>query len=65
MKKQIENLKLQNQLDKISRFLHTTSEPFDNWFWDGNNLEILLNAEAIERYGIEDLSVFISDFSNQ
>ena len=53
---------LQTQCDLISRFLHTTTEPFDNWDWDGNELVIFLNDIIIERYTLNDLTGIIKNF---
>jgi hypothetical protein len=52
----------QIQCDLISRFLHTTTEPFDNWDWDGNELLIFLRNKIIERYSLNDLKSIIKNF---
>jgi hypothetical protein len=51
---------LQTQHDLISRFLHTTTEPFDTWDWDGKELLIFLNNRIIERYTLNDLKSIIN-----
>ncbi|MEK7448928.1 MAG: hypothetical protein AAB019_05520 [Planctomycetota bacterium] len=52
----------QLQLDLITRFLHYTTEPFDDWNWDGKMLVIWLNDEPIERYLLSDVREFIKGF---
>ena len=53
---------IQNQSDLISRFLHYTTEPFDDWDWDGEELIIILGNEVIERYNYHDLKEVIKGF---
>ena len=53
---------LQTQSDLISRFLHYTTEPFDDWNWDGEELLIILNNVIIERYSYFNLKEAIKDF---
>jgi len=48
-------------LNAISRFLHYTTEPFDEWFWDGKVLEIVLN-KTVEHYTYAELEEIIADF---
>lgn len=48
-------------LNAISRFLHTTTEPFDDWFWDGKELQIVLNNKTIEKYSCADLKELITE----
>lgn len=55
-------MNIQFQSELISRFLHTTTEPFDNWEWDGEELLIILNNKIIERYSFNDLITIIKDF---
>jgi len=50
---------LEEQTELISRFLHYTTEPFDEWNWDGQFLEIYLNDKMIEHYAYEDLKSII------
>ena len=52
----------QLQLDLIIRFLHYTTEAFDDWDWDGQMLTIWLNNEPIERYLLADVREFIRGF---
>lgn len=51
--------KLQKKLDKISGFLKETTEPFDDWDYDGKELKIFLNDELIEEYSKQDLKEMI------
>jgi hypothetical protein len=46
----------------ISRWLHTTTEPFDNWEWDGEELHIYLDDIEIETYDLETLIKVIEGF---
>ena len=38
----------QNLLYLIARFLHLTTEPFDNWEWDVEELLIIFKSKIIE-----------------
>jgi hypothetical protein len=51
----------QKQLDLIDRFLHSTTEPYDDWFWDGEELQIIDNNVTIERYNKNDLKEIIGE----
>ncbi len=51
--------KFQTKLDKIRKFLPETTEPFDDWFYDGEELKIFLNDELIEVYSNKDLKEII------
>lgn len=53
---------MQEQLDLIERFLHYTTEPFDDWEWNGKELSIWLSDEPIERYSFTDVKDFIKGF---
>lgn len=53
---------LQLQVDLIERFLHFTTEPFDDWEWDENELVIWLGDEPIERYLHKELKAIIKGF---
>lgn len=53
---------IQEQSDLIDRFLHLTSEPFDDWLWDGKELSIILKEETIEKYYFDDLKPLIHEF---
>ena len=52
----------QKYLDLIDRFLHTTTEPFDDWYWEGEELQIIYNGETIERYSKYDFKEIIEEF---
>ena len=52
----------QLQLDSITRFLHNTTEPFDDWDWNGKILTIWLKDKPIERYLLADVRKFIKGF---
>ncbi len=45
----------QELLDKISFWFARTTECFDDWDWDGNELLIFLNGKIIERYSYRDI----------
>ena len=51
--------KIQTRLDKIRKFLSETTEPFDDWFYDGKELGIYLDGELIELYSNKDLKELI------
>jgi len=51
--------KLQEKLDRIRKFLSETTEPFDDWDYDGKELKIFLNDELIEEYSKRDLKEII------
>lgn len=52
-------LNVQELLDKISLWLSRTTEYFDDWDWDGNELVLFLNEETIERYSYRDVIEFL------
>lgn len=52
----------QRKLDIIQSWLSDTTEPFDDWDYDGKELVLFLNKEVIERYSEEDLKEIIEDF---
>jgi hypothetical protein len=47
------------KLDKIQFWLARTTEPFDDWEYDGNELAIFLNEELIEVYDNETIEEYI------
>lgn len=51
------------QTHLIERWLHKTTESFDDWDWDGSELVIFLDDEAIERYSNKDLKKLIENFN--
>ena len=46
----------------IDRWLHASTEPFDDWDWDGTVLTLLLRNEPIEKYTRESLATIIQGF---
>lgn len=57
-----EILKEQEKLDKLKFWLSKTTEEFDDWDYDGEELIIFLRDEAIEKYKESDLKEFIEGF---
>jgi hypothetical protein len=53
---------LQQQYDKIRAFFKTTSEPFDDLEWDGENLVVYYEDVAVEHYTYADLKELIENF---
>ena len=51
----------EKQLNLIDRFLHITTEPFDDWDWDGREL-IVFNNENVENYSISDFKELLIGF---
>ena len=45
----------------IERFFHYTTEPFDDWYWDGTELTVWLKEKVIERYSYSDVKEFIKE----
>jgi len=54
---------LQARSDKIRGFLSWTTEPFDDWEYDGDELLIIYKNKVIEKYLNHDLEEIIRDFS--
>lgn len=52
----------QQQLNEIDRYLSKTSEPFDDWEWDGEILIIFKDCKPIEFYSFLDLCQMIPNF---
>ena len=46
----------------IERWLHGTTEPFEDWDWDGRELTLFLNDQPIEKYTRETLAEVIPGF---
>lgn len=55
-------LKEQCEIDLVQSWLSDTTEPFDDWDYDGDDLAIILNSEIVEKYSREDIITFIKDF---
>lgn len=51
----------QRRIELIERFLHYTTEPFDDWEYDGKELRIYFN-DNIEIYKNTDLRTIIKGF---
>ena len=49
----------QKKLDAIQSWLARTTEPFDDWEYDGEGLAIFLNGKRIEYYSNKDINRFI------
>ncbi len=52
----------QKKLNLIRKWLSDTTEPFDEWDFDGKELILLLKHQIIERYSKEDIKNFIKGF---
>ena len=46
----------------IESWLKNTTEPFDDWDWDGTVLTLFLRNESIEKYTRETLATIIQGF---
>ena len=46
----------------IESWLKDTTEPFDDWDWDGTVLTLFLRNEPIEKYTRETLTTIIQGF---
>ncbi len=53
---------LETEVHLIERWLHGSSEPFDDWDWDGQELTLFLHAKPIEKYTREILAEAIQGF---
>ncbi len=53
---------LEAEVHLIERWLHSSSEPFDDWDWDGQELTIFLHNAPIEKYTRETLAEAIPGF---
>jgi hypothetical protein len=62
-----DNMTAEDQLETevylIERWLHGSSEPFDDWDWDGRELTLFLHNEPIEKYTRETLAQTLQGFS--
>lgn len=52
---------LDNQINLIERFLHLTSEPYEDWDWDGQEL-VIFSGKNVEKYSLKDLKEIIKGF---
>lgn len=55
-------LNKQREVDIIQSWLSDTTEPFDEWDFNGEGLLILLNGIIIERYTKKEMTNFIEGF---
>jgi hypothetical protein len=51
-----------DRINAIERYLHSTTEKFDDWEYDGSTLVIILKNEIIEQYNHDDLCITIKSF---
>jgi hypothetical protein len=51
-------------LDAIQFWLADTTEPYDDWDWDGEFLTIFVSDKEIEKYSFEDLQSVIPSLNN-
>lgn len=50
-----------NQINLIERFLHLTSEPYEDWDFDGQEL-VIFSGKNVEKYCLKDLKEIIKGF---
>ena len=43
------------ELNKISRFMSKSTENWDDWDWDGEELKVFIDDEVVETYSKKDL----------
>lgn len=55
-------MKLQRQYDLIYRYFKTTTKPYNDLDWDGNNLYVCLDGKITETYAYADLVEIIPNF---
>ncbi len=53
---------MQEQYDKIYSYFRTTTEPFDELDWVGDELLVIFENQIIEKYEVEDLKELIENF---
>lgn len=51
----------QEKLDLIQYWLSQTTEEFDDWYYDGEELIIILRGKIIERYDNESLKIILQE----
>lgn len=56
--------KLQSQYDLIYCYFKTTTEPYDELDWDGEELNVIKEGDTIEIYTLNDLNKIIPKFLN-
>lgn len=52
----------QKKLDLIRKWLSETTEPFDDWDYNGKDLIILFEEKILEKYTKKELTLFIKGF---
>ncbi len=53
---------LNREYNLIERYFHLTTEPYDDFYWDGETLLVFFNNKIIERYTKKDLKEIIEGF---
>jgi hypothetical protein len=53
---------MEQEVHLIERWLQGSSEPFDDWDWNGQELTIFLHREPIEKYTRRTLAESIQGF---
>ena len=43
------------ELNKVERFVKKSTERYDDWDYDGNELKIFIDNECVETYSRQDL----------
>ena len=51
----------QSRLDEIQYWVSRTTEDFDEWYYDGEELIIILRGKVIERYDNESLKIILQE----
>jgi hypothetical protein len=51
----------QERVDSIQHWLSRTTEEFDDWQYDGEELIIILRGKIIERYDNESLKIILQE----
>jgi hypothetical protein len=56
-----DKLQKQERLDSIQFWLSRTTEDFDEWYYDGEELIIILRGKVIEQYDNESLKIILQE----
>lgn len=54
-------MSIQEQYDIFYSFFKSTTEPFDEFQWDGSSLNVILNEKIIEKFSYSDLKELITN----
>ncbi len=54
----------EKQLEAIDYYFRKTSEAYDDWDWNGEDVTLWLNNRVIERYNYECLIEIINNFKS-